>query len=374
MVRLNDFKEDRLVLAVYEACARRKAAEPRRDYLGISSLGKPCERALWLALNGAEPMPVDGRTARIFDNGHSREEIIISDLEAAGFSVDGRQVEYSDFGGKLKGHCDGIIHGITRRPHILEIKTANDANFKVMKKGGIKAKPTYEVQVHCYMGYAKLERALFVVENKNNQELYTERVYFSREMFEAAKAKARRIIEATDPPAKIENETECRWCDYALVCDNPPTIAPLKETACPGCTYYLPAPQLKCGTDEVVSVLRCIISTLSPLPPADQEQIRGQGYKLLEQALNVRPDLNIPLTVLYGKAKTPANKFMQILEYIFNLTNGWCEHSYFDSRDPMTCGFQGKAGAADWCLHQKYKAIIHNPIGCADRATEEVPF
>ena len=62
-------KIDRFALEIYEACARRAAAEPRRSYLGISLIGNPCERRLWLEYRHAEKATLDGRVARIFDNG-----------------------------------------------------------------------------------------------------------------------------------------------------------------------------------------------------------------------------------------------------------------------------------------------------------------
>jgi hypothetical protein len=389
MADLTAFQQDnRIVLEVYEACARRKAAEPPRDYLGMSSIGKPCERALWLATQ-TPAMPVDGRLARVFDNGHSREEIIIADLIAAGFPVDGRQTEYSDFAGQFRGHQDGVIHNVTQQPHVLEIKTANDGSFKKFQKQGIKAKPEYEAQVHCYMGYGRYQRALFVVENKNTQELYTERVYFNQKIFDDMRAKAQKILTATTAPEKCADTSQCRFCSYSLSCDNPPEIkaatqsvipaaAPraTEENHCMGCCHYLPVSQMQTGTNEMVGALRVIIRTLVTLPLAQQEKNRAVGYKMLDMAMNYRPDLSIPLTVLYGKAKTPADKCIEILEYVLDPANGWCAETYPDphSNDPMTRHFVSTTVTANWCTHKNHKAIINYPIGCPDYQAEEVPF
>jgi hypothetical protein len=372
----------------------------------MSSIGKPCERALWLATR-TPAMPVEGRLARVFDNGKTREEIIIADLIAAGCPVDGRQVEYSDFGGQFRGHQDGVIHNITREPHVLEIKTANDGSFKKFQKKGIKAKPEYEAQVHCYMGYGRYGRALFVVENKNTQELYTERVYFNQKIFNDMRAKALRILTAAAAPEKCADTSQCYFCSCSLACDNPPETKPIppeqaappaghqppspirhsgegrnplpeksavEENGCAGCVYYLPALEAQTGTNEMVSVLRLMVQTLTALPPAHQEKLRGQGYEMLNQALNYRPDLNIPLTVLYGKAKTPADKFLEILEYVLDPANGWCEETDPGDRDPMKRHFVSKTISANWCTHQKHKAIINYLIGCPDYQAEEVPF
>jgi hypothetical protein len=65
------------------------------------------------------------------------------------------------------------------------------------------------------MGYGKLERALFVIVNKNNSEIYTERVYFSPDDFAALDARARYIITANAMPDK---GPDCTWCDYERIC------------------------------------------------------------------------------------------------------------------------------------------------------------
>jgi hypothetical protein len=205
-----------LATTVYEACAARVAAEPRRPYLGMSSIGDDCERSLWYGFHGYERKPVTGRVARVFAMGNAVEDRVVADLREAGFVIDGQQLEFVDFEGRFRGHCDGVIHGISRRPHILEIKSANEAGFMKFLQNGIASNPKYMAQVQCYMGYSGLQRALFVVENKNNQELFFERVHFDPGAFEALREKAWRILTAaTEPPMA---ESECHWCDYKAVC------------------------------------------------------------------------------------------------------------------------------------------------------------
>jgi hypothetical protein len=62
------------------------------------------------------------------------------------------------------------------------------------------------------MGYAGLRRALFVVEDKNNQALYMERVHFKPDVFETLRAKAWTILNLTAPPAGRKGG--CDWCDH----------------------------------------------------------------------------------------------------------------------------------------------------------------
>ena len=207
-----------LVERVYQACADKANAEPPRTYLGMSSIGDPCERKLWLAYQGVPKKPISGQRARIFANGHAVEARVVADLRAAGFEIDGQQLEFVDFDGRFRGHCDGVIHGVTAKPHVLEIKSANDEHFNKFVRHGIENSPAYAAQVQCYMGYAGLKRALFVVENKNNQKLHMERVHFEPARFENLRLKAWRILEAISEPEGKRTPLCGKWCDYETVC------------------------------------------------------------------------------------------------------------------------------------------------------------
>lgn len=211
-----------LINNVYETVAKNAAEQPVRDYLGMSEIGHSCPRKLWLSLNHKpESLPLEGRVARLFQFGRDREMIIISNLQAAGYKVDSQQLAFSDFEGRFQGHCDGIIHKVTKNPHILEIKTANEASFKAFVGKGVKDwKPTYWAQMQCYMGYSGLTRALIIVENKNTQELAGERIYFDESAYLYYRERARRIIKAKEaPPLKFKaSDFECRFCDFRINC------------------------------------------------------------------------------------------------------------------------------------------------------------
>jgi hypothetical protein len=198
-----------------EACVRVFGRQPQRRYLGMSQIGQPCARRIWLDWKGCPKtgMGDPGKMHRIFAMGHHIEAMLKEILAEAGYEIEGEQLEFEDFGGQFRGHCDGIIRGVTSKPHILEIKSASTHNFEKMRKlSVVKAKPEYEAQIQLYMGYAKLERGLFVVMNKNSQELYTERVHFSGEIFERCRSRARAILESQGPPEK--DEGHCYYCDY----------------------------------------------------------------------------------------------------------------------------------------------------------------
>jgi hypothetical protein len=220
MVALVNTQENEIVMRVMEACSKR-AAQDVRNYLGMSGIGDGCDRKLWLKVNGYPEHQLEGRIARVFDMGHAVEARVKAVFREAGYEITDEQLEFVDFDGRFRGHCDGIIRGITQKPHILEIKSANDESFKKFKKQGLNSKPVYYDQLQCYMGYSGLERGLFVVENKNSQDLYVERVYFDPPRFEEIKVKAAKLLSANYPPTIDNDYPYCNTCEFGgAVCEH----------------------------------------------------------------------------------------------------------------------------------------------------------
>ena len=223
--------ENTVAAEMYEAAARGRG-EPR-NYLGMSSIGDPCPRKIWLEFRGYDPLPLDGRAAMIFDLGSRVEDAVIHWLKAAGYEIEGQQQDFSAHEGFFRGHCDGIIHGVTERAHILEIKSANDKKFQAFKTQGVAVvSPTYYAQVQCYMGYSGLERALWVVMNKNTCEIHAERCYFNKADFDALHRKALDIICSAGMPGKKEHM--CQWCGQRPWCSGEGTQT---RKTCGTCTW-----------------------------------------------------------------------------------------------------------------------------------------
>lgn len=224
--------------AMYEAASRDMGAEPQRQYLGMSGIGHPCARKIWYGFRQFTPQVRDGRVKMIFSLGNAVEAEVLKWLRLAGYEVEGQQEHFSALNGFFAGHCDGIIHGVTQRPHILEIKSASDFRFKAFQTSSImKVAPVYAAQVQCYMGYSGLERALFVVMNKNTSEIYTERVHFDKAAFLSLEEKARWIINENFPPNRaFETEgRECSLCEFAGHCWRSPYIQ--RHQTCGTCHY-----------------------------------------------------------------------------------------------------------------------------------------
>jgi len=86
------------------------------------------------------------------------------------------------------------------------------------------------------MGYAGLERALIVVQCKDNSEIYTERLYFNQIDFQQIKVRASNIIFSNNIPDKI-NDKHCDWCDHRYNCEELET-ASMEEATCGNCHYH----------------------------------------------------------------------------------------------------------------------------------------
>lgn len=235
---------DPIAIELMEAARASRSNEGKRHYLGMSSIGDPCRRKLWFRFRGVHGREFDGKTIMIFRFGDRIEEEIMHWVKLW-FSktkynkISGQQLEFSAHHGFFRGHCDGVVGGITSKKHILEIKSCNDKSFKAFKRYGVKEKsPTYFGQVQCYMGYAGLERAIFVIQNKNNCDIYTERIYFDENHFSELDQKAFEIITSLFPPDPEHDEKSdvCKWCDFALQCRNPEEIK-VDET-CWTCQFF----------------------------------------------------------------------------------------------------------------------------------------
>lgn len=208
--------------AIYE----RSKNQPPRNYVGGSSLGKECDALIWFNYKFPEPTD-DPRIQRIFDVGHALEPIVIGWLKEAGFEVyekdeNGKQFEVID--GKLKFHIDGVICGLpeSSKPHLLEVKTANEDRFEDYKKKGVQGcDPEYYGQVQVYMLKFNLERCLFVMLNKNTQELYFERLALNKMEAQFLINRGHEIGEANERPARKYPSREfykCRWCAHKEKC------------------------------------------------------------------------------------------------------------------------------------------------------------
>jgi len=229
----------RVLNEVYEAAARPRDRDVRH-YLGMSEIGGECDRALWYSFRSFPTVPLEGRVIMLFRFGDLIESELVHFLNKAGYAVTDQQLSFNAIGGHFGGHCDGIIHGITQEPHILECKSANRRSFDAFRQGGVRAtQPKYYCQCQCYMGYSGLDRALMAIQCKEDSAIYFERIYFNRSEFQTLNDRATLIIYANEPfarPFKMESR-ECEWCKHRTYCWYPEENT-VSSQVCGTCRYF----------------------------------------------------------------------------------------------------------------------------------------
>ena len=198
--------------------------EKPRTYLGASILGTECARQLWYTKFDSKEVE-DPNVLRKFKVGHYLEPMMVELFEKAGYQmwgVSGEQFGFED--GGIAGHADGVIKGIDgdeNTPYLLEFKTSNSFYFKQFVKDGIAANEKYAGQVQIYMNKFKLKKCLFVVMNKDTQELYFEIVLADE--YEAVRLleRGKHILTMTEPPERHyaqANYFKCRFCNWRKTC------------------------------------------------------------------------------------------------------------------------------------------------------------
>ena len=200
--------------------------KPVRKRIGCSQAGEECEYKLWLGLNNQRPID-DPRVLRIFELGNQVETVVINLLKQAGVTVyekdqEGKQFQVSFLDGSLQGSIDGVVTGIpeSERPHLLEIKSYNNARFNTLCKESVsKSDPKYFTQVQLYLKGLNLEKALFIAYNKDTSDLYEERIDYDPFEAEIAINKVQKVIESKDGlNLDTTKNYKCIFCNHKDVC------------------------------------------------------------------------------------------------------------------------------------------------------------
>jgi hypothetical protein len=217
--------------------------DPPRPHLGVSGLGYPCDRWLWLSFHWAVVEQFDGRILRLFRRGHNEEATIISDLRAIGMDVRTSKNQHRvNFGSHVSGSIDAIIEsGVPEspnKPHVAEFKTHALKSFSDLDKNGLqKSKPVHYVQLQVYMYGTDIDRGLYVAICKDNDLMYTERVKLDKALAEKYIARGQRIaLDNRMPPPLSTNPTwyECKQCPAHSFCHETKMT---KEVNCRTCAH-----------------------------------------------------------------------------------------------------------------------------------------
>jgi hypothetical protein len=215
------------IFAAYEA----DADEGFRQHLGASLIGRECERALWYDFRWTSVANHPGRLLRLFETGQLEEDRIVRNLRRIGATVlevdpeTGRQWRVQAHGGHFGGSLDAVALNLLEAKktwHVLEFKTHAAKSFvDLVAKGVQKAKPQHFAQMQIYMRLTGMTRAMYLAVNKDNDDLYVERVDADHEYADRLLAKAGRIIFAARPPERISEDPawyQCRMCSHAGIC------------------------------------------------------------------------------------------------------------------------------------------------------------
>lgn len=197
--------------AIDDALSVRNRAQPARNYVSTSGLGRECLRQVqydYLAAPKDEGRDFDAGTLRVFEAGHRAEDIVAAWLRAAGFDLrterkDGRQFGFSSLDSRFRGHIDGCLVGgpvAIEYPALWENKALGASSWKeVVKKGVVIARPIYAAQIALYQAYLDLPNpALFTALNRDTFELHCEMVAFDAALAQKASDRAALVVRASE--------------------------------------------------------------------------------------------------------------------------------------------------------------------------------
>ena len=219
-----------VIEAIDAAIAEANPSSAGRVYLGASQLGEECERKLWYSFRWSSLIHFEPRMYRLFQRGHNEEHQINAYLRDAGvdvYEVDqetGEQFGFKFADGHGGGHMDSALNNLPdlKEWHVGEYKTSGDKPFKTLVAKGVQAaKPVHYAQMQIYMHLSGMRFAAYIVVNKNDDDIYFERVEYEQGEAERLIAKAEYIVQADTPPGKLSEDPsfwKCRFCDYKELC------------------------------------------------------------------------------------------------------------------------------------------------------------
>jgi SAP domain len=267
------------ITAMYKT-HRRTKNDPEKRGVTISAggLGLECKRRIWYRWRWAREASFPDRILRIFERGDLEEPRFIKELKASGVQVwstraeeigapwtvrvfmqgtpseswhvfdpygepisshgldasgahnacdkwNAKQIKVTALCGHIGARLDGVGLGLLeapKTPHVLEYKTAKASVFRAIVKRGVEVeKPEHFVQCQIYMLKKGLKRTLYLVTNKDDEDIHGERIRFDKVKAEAAIAKALEVIKSEGPPDRIGRDAtfwKCKLCDMSDVC------------------------------------------------------------------------------------------------------------------------------------------------------------
>lgn len=259
MAKLPNIYDDPTLDAINQALIDRESRNQPRQYLGISSIGKPCSRELWYQFRWCMKVVFDSDTLKRFEDGHRDEDLMAERIRMVhGIDLwtldsnNGGQIGVSDLGGHFKGHLDGVIKGILQAPkttHVWEHKTTNEKKWEKLRslihELGEKAAlekwdEVYYAQAVLYMFYMEFTRHYLTVSTPGGRKQTSCRTNENKKFAKTLIKKAESIITSNEPLTKLSEKPEyyqCKWCSFSDICHG----SRIPDVHCRTCVHATPA-------------------------------------------------------------------------------------------------------------------------------------
>ena len=203
--------------------------------IGFGEIGHECSRYLWYKINLDLPEVFNADTLRIFRNGHNDEAAMAADLrKVQGIELythdperENKQYKFDALDGRLTGRLDGVIVGLKqapKTPHLWEHKSVNDKKFEALIKNPVLKDwdLKYYAQAQTAMLHADLDRHYMTVSTPGLRRVTSVRTELDKEYAKSLVQKAKRIIDAKEPPERIGGPDYyiCKFCRFYDECHN----------------------------------------------------------------------------------------------------------------------------------------------------------
>lgn len=220
--------------------------EPRW-HLGASEIGHECSRYLWYKFRWFRHEYFSARNGRLFNRGHREEARMQEFLRETGFQLlSNTQYEKQERISDHQGHFGGSLDDLWAHPDfgtgLCEFKTSGTGARKfgdLLERGVRLAKPVHWAQM-CVYGFKRgLQYAIYMVANKNDDDLHIEFVELDHQLGDLMVKRAGDIIWSQQPPERCSSSPSywlCKFCPMQGPCWQ--QELPLKN--CRSCRFAKP--------------------------------------------------------------------------------------------------------------------------------------
>jgi hypothetical protein len=202
-----------------------------RPYVGMSGIGHPCARKVWMDFRFASVQKFKAATLRKFDDGHRSEAAmadqlrLVKNLKLDTCKPDGTQHGFTDHGKHFRGHMDGAVLGLLEAPktwHVWEHKACDEKKQNALEKFiSVDEKTalmywdqTYFVQAQLYMHYTKMKRHFLTCGSAGNRKVISCRTDYDKATAEKWIALAKNLITTDAPPDRLSADPAYFVCKH----------------------------------------------------------------------------------------------------------------------------------------------------------------